>query len=412
MKQIQELIQERKNRGFAMAKQERPKYKNGVWLVRSASNPRQQYRVSLELDGAKCNCEDFKERGIYGIKCKHYWSVEYTISQTELHSDGSITQTTITKRKTYPQNWKAYNEASVRQKELYLKMLNDLCNTIQEPARKEGAGRPSMPLRDMVFASGLKVYTTFSLRRYGSDMKEAQSKGYMKSVPEFSTVAYYMRNPELTPILKGLITLSALPLKTVEEKGSFSIDATGFSPALFSRWYDHKYKMVRGRKIFYKAHLLIGNTTHIVCGADITTEYVSDSVMLPELVQGVSREFTIPELDADKGYLSHNNLECLDKLGIVPYIPFKSNTVATTDTASVWGRLYNYFALNQSAFMEHYHQRSNVESAVFMIKSKFGDYTRSKTDTACVNEILLKILAHNICVLIQEMFELKIEVHF
>ena len=75
-----------------------------------------------------------------------------------------------------------------------------------------------MPLRDMVFASGLKVYTTFSLRRYGSDMKEAQSKGYMKSVPEFSTVAYYMRNPDLTPILKGLITLSALPLKTVEEK--------------------------------------------------------------------------------------------------------------------------------------------------------------------------------------------------
>ena len=121
MKQIQELIQERKDRGFAMAKQERPKYKNGVWLVRSASNPRQQYQVSLELDGAKCNCEDFKERGIYGIKCKHYWSVEYTLTQTELHSDGSITQTTVTKRKTYPQNWKAYNEASVRQKELYLK---------------------------------------------------------------------------------------------------------------------------------------------------------------------------------------------------------------------------------------------------------------------------------------------------
>ena len=97
MKQIQELIQERKDRGFAMAKQERPKYKNGVWLVRSASNPRQQYQVSLELDGAKCNCEDFKERGIYGIKCKHYWSVEHTLTQTELHSDGSITQTTVTK---------------------------------------------------------------------------------------------------------------------------------------------------------------------------------------------------------------------------------------------------------------------------------------------------------------------------
>jgi len=49
MKQIQELIQERKDRGFAMAKQDKPKYKNGVWLVRSATNPRQQYQAFYKL---------------------------------------------------------------------------------------------------------------------------------------------------------------------------------------------------------------------------------------------------------------------------------------------------------------------------------------------------------------------------
>ena len=55
--------------------------------------------------------------------------------------------------------------------------------------------------------------------------------------------------------------------------------------------------------------------------------------------------------------------------------------------------------------MVRYHDRSNIESGMHMIKSKFGDYTRSKTDTACVNEILLKVLCHNICVLISEMFD-------
>ncbi len=47
-----------------------------------------------------------------------------------------------------------------------------------------------------------------------------------------------------------------------------------------------------------------------------------------------------------------------------------------------------------------------------MIKAKFGNNVRSKTWTAQVNEVLLKILCHNICVVIQEMYELGIEPNF
>lgn len=41
-------------------------------------------------------------------------------------------------------------------------------------------------------------------------------------------------------------------------------------------------------------------------------------------------------------------------------------------------------------FLAHYHKRSNVESTFSMIKRKFGDFLRSKTDTAMVNEALAK----------------------
>jgi len=47
-----------------------------------------------------------------------------------------------------------------------------------------------------------------------------------------------------------------------------------------------------------------------------------------------------------------------------------------------------------------------------MIKRKFGDAVRSKTDVAMVNETLCKVLAHNLCVLIQEQCELGIETEF
>jgi hypothetical protein len=43
---------------------------------------------------------------------------------------------------------------------------------------------------------------------------------------------------------------------------------------------------------------------------------------------------------------------------------------------------------------------------VLLLKTKFENSLRSKTKTAQINELLCKILAHNICVVIQEMMEL------
>jgi transposase len=63
-------------------------------------------------------------------------------------------------------------------------------------------------------------------------------------------------------------------------------------------------------------------------------------------------------------------------------------------------------------FLVHYHKRSNAETTFHIIKSKFGDSVRSKTEAAQVNEVLLKVLCHNICVVIQKMFELGIEPEF
>ena len=44
-----------------------------------------------------------------------------------------------------------------------------------------------------------------------------------------------------------------------------------------------------------------------------------------------------------------------------------------------------------------------------MVKAKFRDHVRSKTDTAMRNEVLCKFLCHNICVVHQSHIELGIE---
>jgi hypothetical protein len=47
-----------------------------------------------------------------------------------------------------------------------------------------------------------------------------------------------------------------------------------------------------------------------------------------------------------------------------------------------------------------------------MIKAQFRDHVRSKTDVAMQNEVLCKILCHNICCVIQAMYELGMEPTF
>jgi hypothetical protein len=46
------------------------------------------------------------------------------------------------------------------------------------------------------------------------------------------------------------------------------------------------------------------------------------------------------------------------------------------------------------------------------ITSKFGDRLRSKTRKAQINEAMCKVLAHNLCYLIQSVYELGIEPTF
>lgn len=64
------------------------------------------------------------------------------------------------------------------------------------------------------------------------------------------------------------------------------------------------------------------------------------------------------------------------------------------------------FMFNRETYMEHFHKRSNVETTFSMVKGKFGAAVRSKSDVGQVNEVLAKILCHNVCVLVQAIHEL------
>jgi transposase len=68
---------------------------------------------------------------------------------------------------------------------------------------------------------------------------------------------------------------------------------------------------------------------------------------------------------------------------------------ATLQRASA-KKMLHYFQFRRDEFLVHYHKRSNVESTFSMIKAKFRDHVPSKTDVAMKNEVLCKIICHNL----------------
>ncbi|MBI2817171.1 MAG: transposase [Acidobacteria bacterium] len=154
----------------------------------------------------------------------------------------------------------------------------------------------------------------------------------------------------------------------------------------------------------------MGVKTNVVTGVEITEPDVHDTTQFPALVEATGKRFAISEVSADKGYISKRNLAVVAAAGAVPYIPFKSNT--TGEGPELWRKMFHFYQFNRTGFLQHYHKRSNVETVFSMMKRKFGGAVRSKTPTAQVNEILCKVICHNLSVLVQSIFELGIEPTF
>jgi transposase len=74
--------------------------------------------------------------------------------------------------------------------------------------------------------------------------------------------------------------------------------------------------------------------------------------------------------------------------------------------------MYHYFMYKHDEFLEHYYKRSNSETIFHMIKTKFRGDIKSKKQTAQFNELLIKVLCHNVCVVIQKINELGVKAEF
>jgi transposase len=374
------------------------------WLVPSQTG-NGKYLVVLDKDGDSCQCDDFQ---LTRKPCKHIHAARLVRERDHGGQSPKIDTDVVPKRPTYKQNWMAYNQAQQQEKDRLQVLLADLCSGVIDPPTNKHPGPPRVPFADRLFAACLKVWSTLSSRRFNCDLEEAHRRGHLSRLLHPNKVNCYMEEEELAPYLRAMIVRSALPLRAVET--GFAVDSSGFSTSRFIRWYDCKHGVERREHDWVKVHLACGVKTQVVTAAAIYNRDAADSPVLPELLNKTREAFAVEEMYADKAYLSVENVEAIFAAGGIPFIAPKSNT--TGAAGGLFEKMVHYYLFRREEFLAHYHMRSLVESTFSAIKRKYGDSVRSKTPVAMKNEVLAKLVCHNLCCVILSQLELGIDAEF
>ena len=397
------------------------------WIIPSDSRPGVFYRIQRDEHGYHCGCPD-KFR-----TCKHIVALTLTLDgdrkgrpmpalesapvalAVEHHppasqsNDGMEMQANPQASPEPLTYWQAYNRAQTNEGHLFPQLLHALCALVPEPV-SQSRGRPQVSVRDLLFGEVLREYDGKSSRRFQTAIREAAANGFISKAYGYNKGTDFLNLPETTGLLRALITESARPLRGIEN--TFALDSSGFSTSTYGRWYDEKYGAERTRGTYVKSHIIVGVESHIITAAAASVEPVGDITMMrPLLEETRAAQFTVDKVLADSAYRSEAIAEWLHALGIDSWIPFHHNAIFHYD-GSLWDRQLATFLLHQDIFAEHYHQRSQSETAYSMTKEKYGASVRGKMPTSQANGVLCKLLANNLYVLIRSIYDLGLEPEF
>ncbi|MCI4352052.1 MAG: transposase [Thermoplasmata archaeon] len=381
------------------------------WLVRSESG-RGWYKVTFDTrrNDWSCNCEDFKRER---EACKHIYRVylHWFPNSKPVPTPGEKPS----ERKVYTQNWAAYDLAQQEETRLFDVLLRGVVDVLETPGiTSRQLGRPSIPLRDQAFCSIRKVYEGKGCRPAKGNLRHAVREGNLGKAPGYVVSSRFLNRPESTQLLERLVTLSALPLAGIDE--GFAPDSTGMQSTLFGAWREDKHGEHRIRD-WLKLHALVGIKTHAIVSVVITDKDGSDYSQFEYLIRNARQNgFGLKEVYADKAYHGRSNYAIAEELNFDFLSPVKRTdkpnpTGAKPDrlgrrvSSRLWTKMFHYAQDHPEEFGERYHQRSNVESVFSALKRKLGECLRSKTRVAQENEILAKVVAYNLTVLIHEFYE-------
>lgn len=226
----------------------------------------------------------------------------------------------------------------------------------------------------------------------------------------------------MTGCLRSLVALLELPL-AIPDYSTFSrraaaltvwigrrasrqprhvvIDSTGLQVYGEGEWNVHQHGATQ-RRTWRKLHLAVDAENHEVIAADLTTAFVGDAEVLPDLLAQLPTEEPLASVAADGAYDTQACHQALldrraaalipPRAGAVAWPPLAEGQPHPRTTLLEWIRQHG-----RKTWKQHsgYHRRSLAEPAMFRLKTLFGGHLKNHRFDTQTTEAYARLAAMN-----------------
>lgn len=311
------------------------------------------------------------------------------------------------KERRKPRDWSIINERQAKQDLYAWELISLAVDALNIEPKQRSVGRPPANPSDQIKLAILKIYNKSSFRRQHSFNMLYANSGFTTKLIKRTTISQVFTDERFTQYLEEIYRTLANFL--IPYENSFSIDATGFSSRYNSRWVQVRLDFQK-HKMYKKLHVVCGTHTGIISEVKVSKGTAADSPFLKELIGNTHKRFDIQRVCADAGYLSRKNVQFIENVKARPFIMPKKNTIAMAKGHyPAWNRMINLWKLKPDIFHKNYHLRSRSENVFSMMKITLLDGISSKTSVSQNNELLIRVICHNLSVIIEAIFKFGID---
>jgi hypothetical protein len=282
-------------------------------------------------------------------------------------------------------NWAEYNKALVTRGSITFWISEDSSSSWYYDGKRAPGGRKVYSDHAVMICLTLKEMYSLTLR---------QTQGFVDSIAQLISDSS-IKSPSYSQLCRRRQSISV----KLSKKAKFSqnhcvlVDSTGIKIYGQTEWYESKYGKKQRQK-WRKLHVLVDHHSQSILGAKLTVAYTHDATHFNDLINMLPKDSRAQTIIGDGCYSLHQCHDAADRYGAHLLAPPHCNALlqrenrgykykpATLrrDEAIEYVRKHETHELGLAAWKEsvNYHRRSLVETAMFRLKTIFGEEIRAK----------------------------------
>lgn len=187
------------------------------------------------------------------------------------------------------------------------------------------------------------------------------------------------------------------------------VDSSGLEERRRSSYYLWRLKKRVRKRDFRKLHLAseCRLPEKVIYAWQLTSPKKGDSSLFAELIGCIADD--IAAVLGDTAYCSRENAQLVEDRKGIPFLKPRKDATTRAGTHPAWRRMIFRWKRGKKRFEKVYHSRSNCEATNSSFKRTWGCGLYSRKRWNQQREIGLKVITHNMCLLIRFRIRIRLE---